>query len=163
MQLTLFYDGFCPLCVAEMTRLQRLDVKQKLCFVDIQSPDFAERYPHLDYERVNARIYGQLDNGELITGLDVTYLAWKLVGKGWVYAPLRWPVIRWFADAVYVFFARYRYQISFVLTGKKRCQLCQRDASGQNNVCASSVPKQSAKSKKTKTTTVCASSAASDL
>lgn len=157
MTLTLFYDGFCPLCVAEMRKLRSYDNKQCLRFEDIQATDFVDRFPELDPETLNRRIYGQLEDGSMISGLDVTYLAWKLVGKGWVYAPLRWPVIRWLADAVYLFFARYRYQISFLLTGKKRCTPC------ENTMCDLPVspPKQS--SGKTKTKRACASSAASDL
>ena len=122
--LTIFYDGYCPLCAIEMNKLKQLDNQQNINFVDIQEPSFAADYPHLDWQSLNARIHGYLANGTLISGLDVTYLAWKLVGKGWVYAPLRWPVIRWFADIAYNLFAKYRYNISYLLTGKKRCIPC---------------------------------------
>lgn len=124
MKLRLFYDGFCPLCVAEMNKLKAYDKHKNLVFEDIQLPDFHERFPNLSWQDLNDRIHGQLPDGRLITGLDVTYLAWKHVGKGWVYAPLRWPIIKWFADGFYKFFARYRYTISFLLTGKKRYQSC---------------------------------------
>ena len=124
MQLTIFYDGFCPLCLAEMTRLKAMDTKQVLAFVDIQHSDFPTAYPELDWQALNARTHGIKANGELINGLDVTYLAWSLVGKGWVYAPLRWPILRWFADKLYNLFARYRYNISYLFTGQKRCQPC---------------------------------------
>lgn len=46
----------------------------------------------------------------LLLGLDVTYQAWKLVGKGWLYASLRLPNIRPFADWLYIKFANNRYQ-----------------------------------------------------
>jgi predicted DCC family thiol-disulfide oxidoreductase YuxK len=123
--LTIFYDGYCPLCLAEMKQLQRLDVKQNLALVDIQDPNFASLYPELDWTSLNARIHAYLHDGLLISGLDVTYLAWKLVGKGWLYAPLRWPIIRFFADMAYNAFARNRYRISYLLTGKKRCVPCE--------------------------------------
>jgi len=156
MTLTLFYDGFCPLCVAEMRKLQSYDVDKQIRFEDIQAKDFNERFPELDREQLNRRIYGQLADGSMISGLDVTHLAWSLVGKGWVYAPLRWPISRWFADGLYLFFARYRYQISFLLTGKKRCSAC------AETVCTPSASKHT-RSKKGKTNAACASSAASDL
>ena len=107
-----------------MTKLKAYDTQKNLVFVDIQSSDFNKQFPNLSWQDLNDRIHGQLPDGSLITGLDVTYLAWKYVGKGWVYAPLRWPVIKWFADAVYLLFARYRYSISYLLTGKKRCDSC---------------------------------------
>jgi predicted DCC family thiol-disulfide oxidoreductase YuxK len=130
VQLTVFYDGYCPLCLTEMNKLEELDKKGALAFVDIQSSLFSDSYPHLSWQQLDARIHGQLPDGRLLSGLDVTYLAWKLVGKGWVYAPLRWPIIAWFADGCYVFFARHRYRISYLLTGKKRlsatepCESC---------------------------------------
>lgn len=123
--LTIFYDGYCPLCLLEMRKLKQLDKQQKIIFIDIQGPCFSADYPHLDWQALNARIHGYLQDGSLISGLDVTYLAWKLVGKGWVYAPLRWPGIRWLADITYNLFAKHRYRISYLLTGKKRCIPCE--------------------------------------
>lgn len=138
-QLTVFYDGYCPLCLAEMNKLKKLDKQQKLAFVDIQQPSFGEKYPDLCWSSLNARIHGLLPDGRLISGLDVTYLAWQLVGMGWVYAPTRWPVIRWFADKAYLVFARHRYSLSFWLTGKRRlqapadCASCQINKSNVND------------------------------
>lgn len=125
MKLTIFYDGFCPLCMWEMQKLKDLNRNQQLAFVDIQHPDFARLYPQLDWQALNNRIHALREDGSVVTGLDVTYLAWKAVGKGWVYAPLRWPVLRWFADFGYTLFARHRYRISYLLTGKKRCTSCE--------------------------------------
>jgi len=123
--LTIFYDGYCPLCLFEMRKLKRFDHLKNITFVDIQEPSFSTHYPQLDWRALNARIHGYLPDGSLISGLDVTYLAWKLVGKGWVYAPLRWPVVSWFADIAYNIFAKHRYRISYLLTGKKRCVPCE--------------------------------------
>lgn len=130
--LTIFYDGYCPLCLLEMNKLKELDVNNRIVFEDIQQPSFSVEYPDLDWSSLNARIHGYLADGSLISGLDVTYMAWKLVGKGWVYAPLRWPVISWFADIAYNIFAKHRYRISYLLTGKKRCVPCEKIASKQD-------------------------------
>ena len=123
--MIIFYDGYCPLCMAEMNHLRKRDKHQRLKLVDIQDPDFSVQYPTLDWHALNARIHALRDDGTLMTGLDVTHEAWKAVGMGWVYAPLRWPVIRIFADMFYNVFAKHRYTISFLLTGKKRtCERC---------------------------------------
>lgn len=122
--LTIFYDGYCPLCLFEVRQLKRFDQQKNITFVDIQEPSFSTQYPQLNWSNLNTRIYGYLQDGSLISGLDVTYLAWKLVGKGWVYAPLRCPVISWFADIAYNIFAKHRYRISYLLTGKKPCIPC---------------------------------------
>jgi len=108
-----------------MRHLRKRDKHNKLTLVDIQSPSFAQTYPHLDWHTLNARIHGQLPDGRIITGLDVTHQAWKAVGMGWVYAPLRWPGVKVIADWCYIKFAKHRYTISYLLTGKKRqCARC---------------------------------------
>ena len=120
MQVTIFYDGFCPLCVAEMRHLKRKDKHQHINFEDIQASDFQQRYPELNWASLNARIHVLLPSGDMVTGLDATHAVWQVVGMGWLYAPLRWPVIRWFADHAYNLFAKHRYRISYWLTGQQR-------------------------------------------
>ncbi|MFT2098134.1 thiol-disulfide oxidoreductase DCC family protein [Marinomonas sp. 2405UD66-6] len=125
--LTIFYDGYCPLCTAEMNLLRDLDNQKKLILEDIHAADFSERFPHIDPIQADKILHGQLQNGEVIKGLDVTCLAWKLVGKHKWMQVLRWPVIRLFADLGYLFFARYRHSISSFVTGKPRCTSCQKE------------------------------------
>jgi len=124
-QLTIFYDGGCPLCAIEMRHLKRLNQDNKLGFVDIMAADFAERFPALDWQALNDRIHAMRADGTMLIGLDVTYEAWRLVGKGWLYAPLRWPLVKPLADRFYLWFAKHRYRISYLLTGQKRCQQCE--------------------------------------
>lgn len=119
--LTLFYDSYCPLCAAEMDQLRRFDQQGRLRFADIHAPDFAERYPDIDPVAADRILHARYADGRMIYGLDVTHQAWALVGRHRWLAVLRWPVIRWFADLGYRFFARYRYGISLVLTGQRRC------------------------------------------
>lgn len=125
MKFKIFYDSYCPLCMLEMRKLKSLDVRSNIEFVDIHAPNFGSDFPNLDWQTLNDRIHAQLADGSIVTGLDATHEVWKQVGKGWIYAPLRWPVIRWFADKFYNIFARHRYRISFWLTGKPRCSSCQ--------------------------------------
>lgn len=120
--LTLFYDGRCPLCVAEMRRLASLDGGRRLIFEDIHHPGFAARFPHINPDAANRILHGQTDSGELLFGLDVSCQAWRMVGKHRWMAMLRWPLIRPIADLGYRLFARHRYQISRWLTGQPRCQ-----------------------------------------
>lgn len=110
-----------------MNKLKDLDSNHLIVFVDIQHAEFMQTYPHLERQMLVARLHGLKENGDLISGLDVTYLAWSLVGRGWLFAPLRWPIIGWFADRVYNVFARHRYTISYLLTGQKRSKQCEHD------------------------------------
>lgn len=138
--MIIFYDGHCPLCRTEMNHLRRYDQHQTLQMVDIQSQTFAHNYPHLDWDALNNRIHVQLDDGTMISGLDATYKVWEAVGKGWLYAPLRWRYIRPVADWLYIRFARNRYTISFLLTGKRRgCDDCCDDV--ETLTCAAGKPR----------------------
>lgn len=120
MAFTIFFDGNCPLCLKEINQLKKRDVEGKLGFEDINAIGFAARYPDLDWQALNDRIHAIDEQGQVLTGLDVTHRAWSLVGVGWLYAPLRWPIIRVVADGAYKLFARHRYRISFLLTGQRR-------------------------------------------
>ena len=126
MLLTIFYDSYCPLCSAEINQLKAYDNEKQLLFEDINAVDFIQRYPYIDKIKANKLLHGQLTNGAIIYGLDVTCLAWKTVGKHRWLALLRWPVIRWFADISYRFFARHRNTIYTLLTGRNNSLYCQR-------------------------------------
>jgi predicted DCC family thiol-disulfide oxidoreductase YuxK len=122
MAFTIFYDGQCPLCEIEMKHLKKRNTQGKLSFVDIMDSDFATKYPDLDWHALNERIHGMTEDGTMLVGLDATHRAWSEVGHSWLYAPLRWPVIKFFADKLYLLFAKNRYKVSYLLTGKKRCE-----------------------------------------
>lgn len=121
-KLTVFYDGFCPLCVKEMKQLANKDKHGFLIFYDINQPQLATEHPDIDFAEANAFLHAKTSGGNIITGLDVTYQAWRLVGKGWMIAPLRWPLVKTLADKIYLMFANNRYKVSKWLTGTARCE-----------------------------------------
>ena len=129
MILTIFYDGQCPLCMAEMRQLKHHDRQGNILFVNLHSENLIEEYPHIDPVKANQILHGQLDSGELLLGLDVTCKAWQLVGKHTWLKILRWPVVRILSDAIYLLFARYRNKISYIVTGTAPCTSCSIDKS----------------------------------
>lgn len=126
-ELTLFYDSQCPLCVAEMKQLSGFDHARRINIVDIQSPSLIIDYPMIDVDDATDILHGLLPDGRVITGLDVTCRAWQLVGRHRWLKLLRLPVMRQLSDLVYLLFARYRYSISWLLTGRARCEACRID------------------------------------
>ena len=132
MQLTLFYDSHCPLCLAEMRQLKACDSAGRIRLADLHAEDFEQHYPHIDRQRAQRILHGELESGELLLGLDVTCTAWSLVGRHRWLALLRWPVLRWLADGAYWLFARYRHGISRLLTGRPRCDSCTIDNRGDS-------------------------------
>ena len=139
MTLTIFYDGYCPLCVAEMQQLEGLDTKGRLRFEDIQAEDFCACFPDIDPQAADRILHARYSDGRLIYGLDVTYQAWSLVEqKRWL-AVLRWPIVRWFADIGYRLFAKHRYRVSYWLTGQARlsgkpCKSCGLDSQSRRQI-----------------------------
>ncbi|XOV79641.1 MAG: thiol-disulfide oxidoreductase DCC family protein [Aestuariibacter sp.] len=133
MQLVIFYDGQCPLCLKEMQHLRRLDQNQRLTLIDIFSERFSNEYPEMQDKPVLQKLHGYLVPTsssdtiakQMLTGLDVTYHAWRLVGRGWIVKPLRWPLLKPIADGFYLWFAKHRFSLSYLLTGQKRCKPCQ--------------------------------------
>lgn len=123
-ELTIFYDGGCPLCTSEIRHLERLDRGNKLVFEDIYAPFFTEQFPHIDLQQADKVLHGQWNDGSMIYGLDVTYHSWTLVGKRHWVAILRWPLFKQTAQLGYGFFARHRHRISAIVTGKPRCERC---------------------------------------
>lgn len=123
IRLTLFYDATCPLCVREMRSLQSHDTEKHIKLVDIFSPEFAA-YPDIDPKAASDRLHAYDADGNLLLGLDVTHRAWSLVGKPYLYAFTRWPIMKPVCDWAYLKFAKNRYHISGWLTGKKRCERC---------------------------------------
>ena len=122
--LTVYFDGLCPLCVAEINQLQQLNADGHLQFEGIHAPDFSIRFPHIDPESADRVLHAEYADGTLIYGLDVTHQIWRAVNqKRWLVI-LRWPLIRWFADIAYRIFARNRYSLSYLLTGVRRCESC---------------------------------------
>ncbi|GAB3003271.1 thiol-disulfide oxidoreductase DCC family protein [Psychrosphaera aestuarii] len=121
----LFYDGCCPLCVAEMSKLAKVDHNKKIEFINTQNSSQMELYPQVDVAQANKILHAIDQSGRLLLGLDVTYKAWEIVGKGWLFKPLTWRWLRFFADPIYLWFAKNRYSISAFLTGNARCESCQ--------------------------------------
>ena len=123
-ELTLLYDGGCPLCLREVLFLQRRDRQHgpRLAFVDIQAPDYrAEEHGGITYRQAMGRIHALTGEGEILRDVAVFRRAYQLIGLGWLYAPTRWPLLGPLADRAYGLWARWR----LTLTGRPSLdQLC---------------------------------------
>lgn len=124
-ELTVFYDGQCPLCLREMRSLKKHDEHQAITLIDINTEGFEQTYPHIDPVAASNVLHAETKDGKLLLGLDVTAKVWETVGAHRWVAALRWPVIRPVADLGYKIFAKNRYRFSYLLTGQARCASCQ--------------------------------------
>jgi predicted DCC family thiol-disulfide oxidoreductase YuxK len=126
--MIIFYDASCPLCNAEMQKLKIVDKQNKITLEDLNAADFNNRFPNISKLKAMNLLHAQAASGEMIYGLDVTYEAWKTVGKHRWLIVLRLPVIKFFADMGYTFFAKHRQRISRLIMPNSTCS---------NNQCSS--------------------------
>ena len=122
-ELTLLYDGGCPLCVREVTFLRRKDREQSIRFIDIDAQDYSpEDWSGISYRKAMARIHAIQADGTVRTDVAVFREAYRLIGLGWLYAPTRWPVIGPVVDVLYGIWARYRLKITKRASLDQLCQ-----------------------------------------
>lgn len=112
-QVSILYDGACPLCRREVEWLSRLDRgRGRLGRIDISDPDFDPARVARSLETLMGRIHALLPDGTLIEGVEVFRRAYAAVGLGWLLAWTRLPVLRPVADAGYRWFARNRLRLT---------------------------------------------------
>ena len=103
----LYYDGQCPLCLAEMDKLRRL-ADPGLELIDIHSLADTAGLPGRG--TLLGTLHLRRDEGSFLKGMDANVAAWQHTRYGWLWRPLRWPAVRTLADACYRPWARWRYR-----------------------------------------------------
>jgi len=84
---TVYFDGSCPLCRAEIGYYRRKDHSGALCFVDVSEPD-ALVPDGLNQRRAMERFHVRAGNGQLLSGAAAFVEVWA-----------RLPRWRWAARA----------------------------------------------------------------
>ena len=111
-ELTLYYDGQCPLCVAEVEFLQSRVSQGQLTFVDVTQTGFEAAGHNISCEAAMAQIHGRTADGEVLVGVPVFARAYQLANL---------PVLAWLLSRrwlmpllqpAYVLFAKHRQAIS---------------------------------------------------
>jgi predicted DCC family thiol-disulfide oxidoreductase YuxK len=108
--LTLFFDGACPMCRAEMTVLQRRDTAGRLRFADVHAADFAVPAATTPAAML-AAIHGRTADDRLVVGVETLRLAYRAIGLGWLVAPTDWPLLRGASERAYLWAARHRFAL----------------------------------------------------
>lgn len=111
-KLTLFYDGECPLCRAEIHCLKSRNTFGLLDFVDVATSHFDEAEHQLSCKLALTTMQGRLADGTQLEGIPVFAEAYKranLPTLAWLFSR-QWlaPIL----NAGYYVFAKYRHRIS---------------------------------------------------
>jgi len=111
-KLTMFYDGLCPLCQAEILFLSDRNQAGLLSFVDVNSNRYNADEVGVSCQQALDSMYAQYDDGELINGVDVfsaAYARANLPKLAWLFSR---PSLRPVLTKAYRFFAKNRHAIS---------------------------------------------------
>ena len=111
-KLTMFYDGLCPLCQAEILFLSGRNQAGLLSFVDVNSNRYSADELGISCQQALDSMYAQYDDGELINGVDVfsaAYARANLPKLAWLFSR---PSLRPLLTKAYRFFAKNRHAIS---------------------------------------------------
>lgn len=109
--LTIYFDGSCQLCSAEILNLQLRDTHGRLRFVDCSPADFVSPVPGADRAALMNVIHGVGAQGQVLRAVDLFEAAYRAVGLPWVSRLLVHPLIRPLADRVYPWVVRNRYRL----------------------------------------------------
>ena len=102
---TLYYDGACPLCSAEIGKLKKLS-RGNIDLVDIHSLDAGSC--EIDSEALLSRLHLKTADGEWITGLSANVRAWQHTPLRYLWRILEWPLIKPISHRAYEFWLRQR-------------------------------------------------------
>lgn len=112
LPLTLFYDGACPLCQAEILYLQSRNQEKLLCFVDVNSDEFNPERIGVSCQAALEQMVGQIEGQAPIYGVPVFAEAYRranLPVLAWIFSRKTLKPILYFA---YRIFAKNRHAIS---------------------------------------------------
>jgi predicted DCC family thiol-disulfide oxidoreductase YuxK len=109
--LTLYYDGACPMCRAEMHNLMLRNTRELLAFVDIAVPGFSGQPPGVSQQALMTLMHARRADGTLVVGVDVFRLAYEAAGLPWVTRLVSLPVIGPLTERLYPWVARFRNHI----------------------------------------------------
>lgn len=126
-ELTILFDGLCPVCAREMGFLRNRDRARRIEFVDIAAAGFDPGRFGLSMPQVIGAMHAVLPDGRVIVGVEVFRRAYALVGLGWLLRWTAWPLLRPVADFGYRIFARVRPRFSKLPACGDRCGVVRPD------------------------------------
>lgn len=101
---TLYFDGRCSLCRHEIKWMARW-ANDSLILIDVHG---TADLPKEKSEFLKI-LHLQTASGEWKLGLDASVIAWRHTPIGFLFTPLRWPLIKPIADRLYNHWAKQRF------------------------------------------------------
>ena len=107
--LTVFYDGSCPLCRREIAFYRRRDTSGRIRWTDVSTCSSEALPEDLSCGDALARFHVQRSDGALISGAGAFAELWlNTPGFRWVGCMARLTVIQWLLNHAYSIFLGWR-------------------------------------------------------
>jgi predicted DCC family thiol-disulfide oxidoreductase YuxK len=124
--ITVFYDGSCSVCNAEMEHYRRKDHAGRLVLIDISAPDFKPEPFNIDLQAFRYELHVIDRKGRVFKGIEGFWAIWQAFPASTLYGVLgnlvTLPLINPLARLCYKAFARIRRYLP------KRSRACANDA-----------------------------------
>ena len=127
-EVTLFWDGGCPLCKREIAYYQWLDKEQRVDWVNIDSQPARLDAHGVPLEAALAKIHGLDRNGSLVVGVPAFLAVWEVLPYWNVLPPVvrAAPFIMPLVDAAYAWWAKRRLGISAAVRRLEEGSACRK-------------------------------------
>lgn len=108
-ELTVLYDGECPICAKEISHLKKKDKQKNVDFVDIASEKYQSKdFCNIEYLDAMKQMHAIEGNEKILQGLDVFTELYVRCGYPFLSILLQLPVLRNVFKYLYKIFAKYR-------------------------------------------------------
>lgn len=116
-QLTVWYDGACPLCVREIALMRRLDGRRAIDFVDVTSQSAS---CPLDRDLLLSRLHAREPGGDVLSGAAAFAAMWRAIPLLRPFGlAARLPPLLWLLERFYRIFLRVRPVLQRLAGGRK--------------------------------------------
>ena len=110
--ITVFYDGACSICAAEIEQYQRQDQAGRLILVNISAPDFRPEQYGIELQAFMYELHVFDQTGTIYKGIEAFWAIWQAFPASTLYGVLgtliNLPLIKPLARLGYCGFARIR-------------------------------------------------------
>ncbi len=90
-QVSIFYDGACPLCTREIAHYRKLDQDKQVCWIDISDRSMPLQQHGLDYDTAMSRLHVLDKRQTMRSGVPAFLTLWEVL-----------PYYRWLARIIHV-------------------------------------------------------------
>lgn len=80
-KITVYYDGLCRVCAAEIGFYRRAQGSESIRFVDIFSPDFDVQSESLDAAAIHKELHVRKSDGSVVIGVDAFVAIWEVLPR----------------------------------------------------------------------------------